>query len=75
MDKKETPDTEKRSHSTSQKQIQSPYAGWFQPRQLQDEIDRLRKLPPTDNVTITRWRINRIWQIEQRLKELYKRNT
>lgn len=75
MKKKETPDTEKRNHPASQKQIQSPYAGWFQPRQLQDEIERLRALPPTDNATIARWRTNRIWQIEQRLKELFKRHT
>lgn len=55
----------------TQKGLQSPYAGWFDPRMLREEADRLAALPRA-NTIIQRWRRNRIWQIEMRIREIHR---
>jgi hypothetical protein len=66
---------DQRLHPSTQKGNASAFAGWYSPRDLREEEDRIRALPQTDNAVINRWRRNRLWQIEQRLRELFSRRT
>lgn len=53
-----------------QRDTHSPYSGWYDPQQLTEEADRLRNLPPANNI-VQRWRRHRLWRIEQRVQEIY----
>lgn len=62
---------DERSHPTTQKGNASAFAGWHNIQQLLQEADRIRQLPPSNIKEVDQWRRNRLWQIDQRVREIY----